>query len=110
MNAAYFLMVSKRNTIIRNNRRYLVESMEPSDDLISKMVQLGCLTVTEADFIAGLNFKSEKNQELLNIARCMNFKKHFAFIESLHCCGQLDAARVIEKGGGKYVYFSFLCQ
>lgn len=55
----------------------------------------------EVDFVASLQHNTEKNQELLNIARSLSFQKHFAFIESLHSCGQVKVASVIEKGGGK---------
>lgn len=75
--------------------------MEPSSNLIRRLEEVGCLTSEEANFIESLQHNSEKNHELLNIARSLNFKKHFAFIESLHVCGQLKVANVLEKGGGK---------
>src|SRR6218665_278376 len=99
--AAYFLSVTKRQTIIRSNRQYLEQHMELSSNLIRRLEQVGCLTSEEASYIKRLKQNTAKNHELLNVARTMTSKKHFAFVESLHFCGQLSVATVLERGGGK---------
>jgi len=99
--AAYYLSVTKRQTIIRSNRQYLVEHLEPSSNLIWRLEQVGCLTSEEANYIESLHRNSAKNDKLLTVVRTMSLEKHIAFVESLHFCGQLKVANVLEKGGGK---------
>ena len=87
--------------IIRSNRQYLVEHLEPNSNLIRRLERIGCLTIEEANYIESLQRSTAKNHELLNVARTMSFMKHFTFVESLQFCGQLKVANVLEKGGGK---------
>ena len=101
---AYFLSISKRQTIIRSNRQYLVEHLEPSSNLIRRLEQDGCLTSEEANYIESLQRKTAKNHELLTVAKSMSLEKHIAFVESLHFCGQLKVANVLERGGGEDSY------
>lgn len=78
-----------------------MENMEPSSILIRRLQDVGCLTWEKANNVESIRQKTARNDELLNVARRLNFKKHFAFIESLYFCGQLKVASVMEKGGGK---------
>src|SRR6218665_1035352 len=91
--------VRKRSAILRRNTEYLVNKIQPNE-LIPLLVQCGCLHEKQASLLRRVQSDIQKNSQLLRIARRFSSQRHFQFVECLYHTNQLNAARIVERGGG----------
>src|SRR6218665_41817 len=62
----------KINAIIRSNRNYLVDNIQPNDELIASLLSLNCITEEHSHLIRRQRSIGEKNYELLRIMECID--------------------------------------
>lgn len=96
----FYEQTKKRSAILRNNRNYLIENIDPSDELISSLLSLKCIAEEQSDFIQRQRSKRDKNAELLNFLRSFDQQTSSNFIKCLRRNNQKTVGRVIENGGG----------
>src|SRR6218665_12001 len=88
------------HAIIRNNKKYLVDTIQPDDELIASLLSLNCITEEQSHFIHRQSSTRDKNKELLKIMRCFDQRKFSNCIKCLRHTNQQKVARIIENGGG----------
>lgn len=91
---------TKRSAIIRNNRNYLLKTIQSNEELISSLLSLNCITKEQSHFILRQRSKRNKNAELLKIVRSFDETKFKKFVKCLRQTNQTEVARVVESGGG----------
>jgi len=90
----------KRSAIIRNNRNYLLKTIEPNDELIDSLIYLNCVTEEQRNFILKQCSNRNKNAELLRLVRSFDDTKFTKFVKCLRQTKQKTVARIVENGGG----------
>src|SRR5688572_30317910 len=90
----------KRYAIIRDNRNYLLENIQPNDELIASLLSLNCITEEQSHFIQRQRLERDKNDELLYSVTPFEEEKWSHFVKCLRQTNQKTVARIIEKGGG----------
>src|SRR6218665_2055552 len=93
-------MTKIRHTIIRNNRKYLENNIQPTDELISSLLSLNCITNEQSHFIQSQCSTREKNYELLHVMDSCDETKFSTFVNCLRRKNQRTVAKIIENGGG----------
>ena len=96
----------KRYAIIRDNRNYLLENIEPNDELIASLLSLNCITDEQSRFIQRQRSNRETNAELLYIMKSFDQIKFSNVIKCLRQTNQKTVARIIENGGGLSTNFA----
>lgn len=91
--------VSKRKTIVRNNRDYLSEIIQPKD-VIVRLRKTDCLTDEQARSLRRSHLTKAMNEELLGFLRKLDVNRYSTAIECLRQKSQKLVAYVLEKGGG----------
>src|SRR6218665_2540406 len=94
----------KRAAFIRNNRNYLLKTIQPSDEFISSLLSLNCITEEQCYFIKRQCSERKKNSELLESMRSFNERKFSNFVKCLRQTNQAEVARIVSKGGGSLYY------
>lgn len=92
--------VSKRKTIIRNNRDYLSEIIQPKD-LIDRLRRTDCLTDQQTRSLRRRHPTKTMNEELLDLVRVLDAQRYSTAIECLRQKNQKLVAHVSERGGGR---------
>ena len=87
-----------------------MDNIEPSDELISLLLSLNCLTEEESQRIQRHRFnRHNKNYELIHILRTFDEIKFTNLVKCLRKTNQKTVARIIENGGGfKYKLYQKL--
>src|SRR6218665_376974 len=88
------------SAITRNNRKYLLRKIQPTDELIDSLMSLNCLTEEQSNFILKQCSNRNKNAELMRIVRSFNDKKFSHFVQCLRQTNQRTVAKIVENGGG----------
>ena len=57
----FYGKTKKRSAIIRNNRNYLLENIQPNDELIASLLSLNCITEEQSHFIQRQRSNRDKN-------------------------------------------------
>ena len=96
----FYGKTKKRSSIIRNNRNYLLENIQPNDELIASLLSLNCITEEQSHFIQRLHSTQDKNAELLYVIKPFDETKFSNFAKCLRQTNQKTVARIIENGGG----------
>lgn len=96
----FYEKTKKRQAIILNNRDYLLDNIEPNDELIACLVTLNCITKKERQFILRQRSKRKKNVSLLHIMRSFDEAQFLAVVKYLREVNEKTLAKVIESGGG----------
>src|SRR6218665_2446655 len=93
------------SAITRNNRKYLLRKIQPTDELIDSLMSLNCITEEQSNFILKQCSNRNKNAELFRIVRSFDDTKFSNFVRCLRQTNQGTVARIVEHGGGlKYKY------
>lgn len=90
----------KRSAFIRNNRSYLLENIQMSDELVASLLSLDCITEEQNHLIRQQHPNRDKISELLYVTESMDETKFSNFVRSLRRTSQMTVARIIENGGG----------
>ena len=96
----FYGKTKKRSAIIRNNRNYLLENIQPDDELIDSLFSLNCITEEQSHFIQRQHSNRCKNAELLYFMRFFDETKSSNFVKCLRQNNHKTVARIIENGGG----------
>ena len=96
----FYGKTKKRSAIIRNNRNYLLENIQPNDELIASLLSLNCITEEQSHFIQRQRSTQDKNAELLFVIESFDETKFSNFVKCLRQTNQKTVARIIENGGG----------
>ena len=96
----FYGRTKKRYTIIRNNRKYLENNIQPKDELISSLLSLNCITEEQSHFIQSQRSTRDKNYKLLYIMDSCDETKFSTFVNCLRRKNQMTVAKIIENGGG----------
>lgn len=96
----YYSQICKRRTIVRNNRLFLTEHIQPTVNFIRQLQTFRCLTSEQAERINSLSSELDRKEELYNLIGSFDEQWYLDFIECLRRSGQNLVAGVIEKGGG----------
>ena len=96
----FYGKTKKRYAIIRNNRNYLLENIQPNDELIASLLSLNCITEEQSHFIQRQRSTQDKNAELLYVIETFDETKFSNFVKCLRKTNQKTVARIIENGGG----------
>lgn len=89
-----------KSAIIKNNRSYLLENIQPNNDLLSSLLCFNCITEEQSNFIRRQRTERNKNAELLRIARSFDQNKSSHFVRCLQQTNQKTVARILDYGGG----------
>src|SRR6218665_3709510 len=93
-------------TIIRNNRKYLLDNIEINDELIASLLSLNCITEEQCHFIQRQRTTRNKKDTILHVMRSSDEKKIVEFVKCLREANQKTVAKSIENGGGlKYKHY-----
>lgn len=95
----FYGKTKRRHTVIRNNRNYLLESIQPNVELIDSLVSLNCITADQSRFIQRQYSTRDKNDELLYVTRSFDEAKFLDFVRCLRQTNQKTVARFIDDGG-----------
>lgn len=95
----FYGKTKRRHTVIRNNRNYLLESIQPNVELIDSLVSLNCITADQSRFIQRQYSTRDKNHELLYVTRSFDEAKFLDFVRCLRQTNQKTVARFIDDGG-----------
>ena len=90
----------KRSAIIRNNRSYLSETVQPSDEFINSLFYFKCITEEQRHNIQRQHLQLDKNAELLHIVGSFDDSKFSTFVKCLRQTNQTAVARIVRNGGG----------
>src|SRR6218665_1256360 len=96
----------KRAAFIRNNRNYLLKTIQPNNEFISSLLSLNCVTEKQRDFIERQSSVRDKNAELLEIMRSYNLTQFSNLIKCLRQTNQTEVARIVSAGGGSIYIFN----
>jgi len=96
----------KGAAFIRNNRNYLLKTIQPNNQFISSLLSLNCVTEEQRDFIQRQRSKGKKNSVLLEIMRSFNKTFFSNFVKCLRQTNQTELARMVSKGGGLLYIFN----
>src|SRR6218665_1382779 len=96
----------KRTAMIRNNINYLLKTIQPSDEFISSLLSLNCVTEEQRDFIQRQSSVRDKNAELSEVMRSFNATMFSNFVKCLRQTNQTELARIVSKGGGSIYLFN----
>jgi len=86
--------------IIRNNSYYLLDNIQPSDELIASLLSSNCITEQESHFIQRQCSSRDKNSELLHVVKSFDEINFSNFVKCLQVTDQKPLAKIIENGGG----------
>ena len=89
-----------RYTIIRNNRKYLESNIQPTNEIMSSLLSLNCITDERSHFIQSQRSKRDKNNALLYAVKSFDETKFSTFVNCLRRTNQRTVANIIENGGG----------
>ena len=100
MFVGFYWKTKKRSAHIRNNRKYILENINSSEELINSLLSLNCITEKQSQFIQRQRSNRVKNAELLRIVRSFDNNKSSNFIKCLQRTNQKTMAKILENGGG----------
>lgn len=90
----------RRSAIIRNNRDFFLEHIQPHDEFIASLLPLNCITEEQSHFIKAQRSTRDKNDEILQIVRSFEETEFSDFVRCLRQTNQKMVARIAENGGG----------
>lgn len=96
MNAAIRVLSS----VINMNRNYLLENIEPSDELIASLVSFNCITKEQSDTIQRRRSKQDKNAELLYFLSAFDDTLSSNFTRTIRDNNRQTRARAFKIGDG----------
>src|SRR6218665_982788 len=96
----FYGKTKKRHAIIRNNRNYLENNIQPTDELIASLLHLNCITDEQSYFIKRHRSTREKNNALLYVMETFNGTEFSNFVNYLRRTNQRTVAKILENGGG----------
>jgi len=97
----FYERTKKRSAVIRNNRNYLLENIQPTDELIAWLLFFNCITKEKIHAIKRQRLYRDKNEELLALLRSYDYTNYSNFVRCLRRNNQLAVARILENGAGK---------
>lgn len=89
-----------RSAIIRNNGKFLLESIQPDDKLLASLLSHNCITKEQSQRIEKERSKGRKNSELLHVVELFDKTKFSNFVKCLRRNNQETLTRILENGGG----------
>src|SRR6218665_1729206 len=96
----------KRSAIIRNNRNYLVDNIQPSDELIASLLSLNCINEEQGHFIHRHSSTRVKKDELLYVMESVDEANFSNVVKCLWHTDHKAMTKIIENGGGlKYTFY-----
>src|SRR6218665_3058612 len=95
----FYEATNRRYAIIRNNRNYFVENIQPNNELISSLLSMKCITKEKSLFIQRHRLMRNKNDALLYAMKSFDEMKFSNFVRCLRRSNQKTVAKIIEKGG-----------
>ena len=102
----FYEKTKRRCVIIRSNRDYLLDSIQPNDELIALLLSNNCITEEQRYFIERQHFTRDKNDHLLHVVEPLDETNFSNFVKCLRQTNQKTIARIIENGGGlKYKFY-----
>src|SRR6218665_1029829 len=96
----------KRAAFIRNNRNYLLKTIQPNNEFISSLLSFNCVTEEQCYFIQRQCSERKKNSVLLEIMRSLNERNFSNFVKCLRQTNQTEVATIVSKGGGSIYNFN----
>ena len=96
----FYGKAKKRCAIIRNNRNYLLENIQPIKQLIDSLLSLNSITEEQSHFIQRKRSARDKNDELLCVVETFDEASYLNFVNCLRETNQKTLAKIIENGGG----------
>ena len=90
----------RTSVIIRNNRDYLLEYIQPTGELIASLLSLNCITEEQRHLIERQHLTRDKNAEILQAVRSCDDTQCSNFVRCLRQTNQKTVARIVENGGG----------
>lgn len=90
----------KRSTILRNNRNYLLDNIQLNNNLTALLLSFNCLAEKQRRFFQRQTSNRNKNNELLCAMRTFDENSFSNFVKCLRQTNQMNAARIMENGGG----------
>lgn len=90
----------RRKAIVRNNRNYLLDNMQPKGELIASLLSLSCITEEECHFIQRQRSTRYRNERLLHIMESLDDTNFSKFFKCLRQTNQTTVTKIIENGGG----------
>src|SRR6218665_221217 len=97
---AFYAKTRRRSAVIRNNRTYLLENIQPTDKLIASLLSLDCITKEQHHFIQRQRSKRYMNAELLYLMKSFDDTKSSNLLKCLRQSNHGTLARILENGGG----------
>src|SRR6218665_3416112 len=98
---AFCIKDRRRSAVIENNRNYLLENIQPNDELLASLLSFNCITEAQRHFIQKERPIRDKNAELLFVGHSFDPTNYSNFVRCLRRNNQTTVARILENGGGK---------
>ena|SRR6218665_2074716 len=96
----FYGKTKRRRAIIRNNRNYLLENIQPNAELIALLLSQNCITEEQSHLIQRHRSAQDKNDELLYVVEFFDETKFSNFVKCFRHINQKTVAKIIENGGG----------
>jgi len=96
----FYGKTKKRTTIIRNNRNYLLENIQPNVELFDSLLSLNCVKKEQIQFIQRQRSVQDKNVEILYVMETFDETEFSTFVNCLRLTNQKTVARILTNGGG----------
>lgn len=96
----FFGETTKISAVIRNNRDFLLENVQPNDELLALLLSFNCVTKEKCHFIQRQCSNPNKNAEILYAVRPFDENKCTNLVKCFRQTNQRTVARIIENGGG----------
>src|SRR6218665_1029560 len=100
MHLDFYGKTVKSSAIIKNNRNYLLKTIQPNNEFISSLFSLNCVTGEQCYFIQRQRSERKKNWVLLEIMKSLNETKFSNLVNCLRQTNQTDVAKILSTGGG----------
>lgn len=97
---ALYAKTKQRRVIIRNNRDYLVDNIQPNDDFFASLLCLSCITQEQRHLIQRRSSTRYKNEKLLYVMESVDERNFSNFIKSFRHTNQKTVETIMENGGG----------
>lgn len=100
MSSDIYDKTKKRSAIIRSNRSYLLETVQPNDEFIDSLFSFKCITEEQRKNIQRQHRVTDKNAELFHAVGSFDDSKFSTFVKCLRQTNQTEVARIVRNGGG----------
>lgn len=90
----------RRHAIIRYNRNYFLDNIQPNDEFIDSLLCVNCIRENQGLFIQQQRSNGDKNSERLYTLRACDQTMFSDVVKYLRQNNQKTVARIVENGGG----------